>query len=381
MPQTKVIAANDSFGALLAMGQALAGEITLFIAAEPKDELTPASYGLADEYDEVALIVETSGSSSNPKRVALSINALLQSAQASARRLEGSGQWLLALPTHFVAGAMVLVRSVLANTQPVLLNTGVGFTPDGFANLASMLSREKRFTSLVPTQLTRLANAVDEHAPLLQQLRRFDAVLVGGQATDPRTLHQLRERGVNLVTTYGASETAGGCVYDGLPLDGVNLRIRNDLIEISSQTLANGYLSGGDESAFFEEGDQRWYRTSDLGEYRDGRLRVLGRADRVFISGGIKTSLDEIEATAAAIGGVVEVAAVALRDAEWGERAALIYLGSPEVADEVAGRVLARLGPAASPVRVVRVDEVPKLASGKPDYRSIIAFFESAQPE
>jgi O-succinylbenzoic acid--CoA ligase len=378
LPKTKVIAAGDTFGALVATGQALAGEITLFIAADAKDDLTPKAHGLADEYDDVALIVETSGSTAAPKRVALSISALLAAAEASARRLGGSGQWLLALPTNFVAGAMVLVRSVLADTQPVLLNTAVGFTPEGFTNYARLMTGAHRFTSLVPAQLVRLANAVDEHPTVLHALKSFDAILVGGQASDDRTLRQLRLHGVNLVTTYGSTETAGGVVYDGLPLEGVNLRIRNDLIEISSPTLASGCLSGGDASAFAVDGNQRWYRTTDLGALKEGRLQVFGRADRVFISGGVKTSLDEIEAVAAAIGGVVEVAAVAVRDAEWGERAAVIYLGSPEVADELAGRVLARLGPAATPIRVVRVDEIPRLSNGKPDYLGIKAFLENA---
>ncbi|MEN9752591.1 MAG: hypothetical protein RL670_282 [Actinomycetota bacterium] len=378
MPETKVIAASDTFGALVAIGQALAGEITLFIAVEAKDDLTPAAHGLADEYEDVALIVETSGSTAAPKRVAVSITALLAAAEASGRRLGGGGQWLLALPTNFVAGAMVLVRSVLADTQPVLLNTAVGFTPEGFANYAQLMTGDRRFTSLVPAQLTRLANAVDEHPSVLKALKSFDAILVGGQASDDRTLRQLRELGVNLITTYGSTESAGGVVYDGLPLDGVSLRIRNDLIEISSPTLASGYLTGGDASVFATEGDQRWYRTSDLGALKDGRLQVFGRADRVFISGGVKTSLDAIEAVAAAIGGVVDVAAVAVQDAEWGERAALIYLGSPEVADELAGRVLARLGPAATPIRVVRVDEVPRLPNDKPDYLGIKAFLETA---
>jgi O-succinylbenzoic acid--CoA ligase len=378
VPQTKVIAAQDSFGALLALQSALAGDVTLFIASEPKDELTPKAFNLADEYQDVALIIETSGSTAKPKRVALSREALLASANASAERIGGSGQWLLALPTNYIAGAQVLIRSIVAETQPVMLNTSVPFSAEGFANLAALMTGDKRFTSLVPTQLVRLDQAAEVNDFVLKQLQSFDAILVGGQATDSHLLSRLRNKGVNLVTTYGLSETAGGCVYDDSPLGGVTLRIREELIEISSPTLANGYLQGGPSDAFFDEAGTRWFRTTDLGEISNGSLRVLGRADRVFISGGVKTSLDEVEAVTKTIPGVVRSAAVALRDDDWGERAAVIYVGSPEVADELAGVVLANLGPAANPVRVIRVDEIPKLANGKTDYRAITNYFESA---
>ncbi len=378
MPLTKIVAAQDTFGALLALQSALAGEVTLFIAAEPKHELTAAAYSLADEYENVALIIETSGSTASPKRVALSREALLASANASAERLGGSGQWLLALPTNYIAGAQVLLRSIVADTQPVMLNTNVPFTAEGFARLAALMTGEKRFTALVPAQLARLSVAAEADPFVLTQLQSFEAILVGGQAIDAALLRGLRNLGVNLVTTYGLSETAGGCFYNSQPLRGVTARIRDGLIEISSPTLANGYLQGGTSDAFFEDENQRWFRTTDLGEMVEGRLRVLGRADRVFISGGIKTSLDEIEAVTKSLAGVVQSAAVALRDAEWGERAAVIYIGSPEVADDLAGLVLANLGPAANPVRVIRVDDIPKLPNGKTDYLGITKFFETA---
>jgi O-succinylbenzoic acid--CoA ligase len=240
------------------------------------------------------------------------------------------------------------------------------------------MTGEKRFTSLVTAQLARLAVAADEDVFVLEQLQSFDAILVGGQAVNSSLLRSLRSLGVKLVTTYGLSETAGGCVYDGEPLSGVTYRIRDELIEISSPTLANQYVQGGESSSFFVEDGKRWFRTSDLGSLVDGKLKVLGRADRVLISGGIKTSLDEIEAATKTLAGVVQSAAVALQDAEWGERAAVIYIGSPEVADDLAGVVLANLGPAANPVRVIRVDEIPKLPNGKTDYLSIVEFFESA---
>ncbi|MFM5905268.1 MAG: AMP-binding enzyme, partial [Micrococcales bacterium] len=117
-----------------------------------------------------------------------------------------------------------------------------------------------------------------------------------------------------------------------------------------------------------------WFHTSDLGEFStDGRLNILGRADRVLISGGLKVSLDAIEARSLQLGGVVEAAALAVADDQWGERAALVYVGSPEVADYAAEQILEALGPAGKPVRVVRVAQLPRLASGKTDYLALKA--------
>lgn len=365
----KLIAANDTFGALLAVTDALAGKHALFITAPETNGLMPQVHNLPDQVDDsVAFIVETSGSSGTPKRVELSAAAALVSAKASADRLGGSGQWLLALPINFVAGLNVLIRSAVAETQPVMMNTSVGFTAESFVRHASMLRGDKKFTALVPTQLSRLAIAAEHESSVLDALRSFDAILVGGQSTAPQLVSSLRELGVNVIETYGSAETFGGVVYDGLALDGVSVFIRDDSkIEISSATLANEFASAGKVVM------------SDLGEIVDGKLKVLGRADRVLISGAIKISLDRVEAIAAEVAGVVEVAATSISDSEWGERVGIVYLGSPEVADEIASRLADELGPAAKPLRVMRADRVPKLTSGKNDLQSISRLFEKGQ--
>ena len=362
----KLVAANDPFSALLAVADALAGKTALFVTAPETNGLMPEVHGLPDTVDNsVAFIVETSGSTGTPKRVELSIEAALASAHSSAARLGGEGQWLLALPINYIAGLNVLIRAAVAETQPVMLNTSVSFTAEAFVRHASMLQAEKKFTALVPTQLARLSVAAEHDESVLQALRSFEAILVGGQATSPLLLHKLREQDVNVVETYGSAETFGGVVYDGKALDGVTVTIDSDSrIEISSATLANEFLSAGKVVM------------SDLGEFIDGRLRVLGRADRVFISGAIKVSLDRVEAVARDVGGVVDVAATAIEDDEWGQRVAILYLGSPEVADEIAQRLAAELGPAAKPLRIVRADRVPKLSSGKHDLRAINQLFE-----
>jgi O-succinylbenzoic acid--CoA ligase len=362
----KLVAANDTVGALLALADALAGKQAVFITAPETNGLMPEVHGLPNEVDQdVALIVESSGSTGTPKRISLSASALVASAKASEARLapnsppDTQSQWLVCLPINYVAGANVLIRSLVADTQPVLMNTTLPFTADAFARAASLMTAERRFVSLVPTQLLRLVNQAGIDDFLLAGLKRFDAILLGGQAPDLALLQKAADLGLNVVQSYGMSETAGGCVYDGKPLDGVSVRIGKDqIVEISGPTLANNVA-----------GENGWYRTNDLGKFdTQGNLVILGRANRVLASGGIKVSLDSIEEVVRQIGGVADAAAISVRDAEWGERAVLVYVGSPEVADYIAAEILNNLGAAAKPVRVIRVDAIPRLNSGKTDY-------------
>ena len=356
----KLVAANDVVGALLALGSALAGECAVFVTAPEVNGKMPETHGLPNTVEShVALIVESSGSTGTPKRITLSRSALLASARAADSSLGGPGQWLVALPINYVAGSNVLIRSLVAETQPVIMNTQLPFTPEAFSNAAGLMTGERRYVSLVPVQLQRLVNAAAIDELLLTRLRRFDAILVGGQAIDEKTAAKASQLGLNLVRSYGSAETAGGCCYDGIPLEGVGLRISPEgRIEVSGPTLAEG-VAGADG----------WYSTSDLGEIVNGVLRVSGRANRVLNSGGLKVALDAIEEEVRAIGGVNDVAAIAVSDEQWGERAAVIYTGSPEVADYIAADALTQLGPAAKPVRVVRVDAIPRLSSGKTDYQ------------
>ena len=363
----KLVAANDTFGALIALGDALAGKQAVFVTPPEVNGLMPEIHGLPDEVaDDVALIVESSGSTGSPKRSHLSLDALLASAHASQKRLGGPGQWLLALPINFVAGANVLIRSLVAETQPVLMNTALPFTAEGFSRAASMLTGSRRYTSLVPTQLERLAAEVDTDDLLRAQLKRFDAILVGGQAANPLTVERLRALGINLVETYGMTETCGGCVYDGIALDGVTVELVGESrIKIGGSTLANEFVADGG------------FITNDLGEFdAQHRLHVLGRIDRVIASGGVKIALDRVEQLAAQVPGVVEVAASPIQDAEWGQRVGIAYQGSPEVADSIAEALADTLGPAGKPVRVIRIDKLPRLTSGKPDLLAIKTIFE-----
>ena len=361
----KVIPANDVVGATIALGEALAGNGTVFICGPEIAGIKPEIQELPEEVSNTALIIESSGSTGTPKRIHLSKEALIASAKATEEYFGTSGQWLLALPINYIAGAQVLIRSLVAETQPVVMNTLVSFTPEAFARSAQLMTGEHRFTSLVPTQLKRLADVAVLDDFVLRALQSFTAILVGGQAVDPAVVSSLRDKGVNIVLSYGMAETAGGVVYDGKALSGVAVEIRDGLIAIKSSSLANDVA---DESGFLI--------TQDSGELVAGKLKVLGRADRVLISGALKVSLDSVEAVAGSIGGVVEVAATALDSAEWGQRVGLVYVGSPEVADYLAAAVFEQLGLAAKPIRVIRVDKLPRLVSGKTDLVSVRKLFD-----
>ncbi|PPK69439.1 o-succinylbenzoate--CoA ligase [Actinokineospora auranticolor] len=314
-----------------------------------------------------ALIVRTSGSTGAPKGVLLSATALRASAEATHRRLGGAGTWLLAVPAHHIAGVQVVVRSLLAGTPLAVLPAG-GFRGRPFVEAAAdvLTATGPRYTALVPTQLTRL---LTEGGDALAALRAFDAVLVGGAATAPTTLARAREAGVAVVTTYGMSETAGGCVYDGRPLDGVQVRITDDRVELGGPTLAHGYRLDP-ESPDFACG---WFRTSDLGTLTDGVLAVHGRADDVINTGGEKVSPAAVERVLTAQPGVVEACVVGLPDPEWGQRvAAAVVTTAPIPLAPLTDAVRAELGAPAVP-RPIRVfPTLPQRGPGKVDRAAVV---------
>ncbi len=298
-----------------------------------------------------AVVVATSGSTGSAKGVVLSASALRASASATHSRLGGPGRWLLALPAQHVAGIQVIVRSLLSGTEPAVFSQTFADVPD-----------DVRYVSLVPTQLARL--------PDLGVLRRFDAVLVGGAAAAKPLVARALSAGVRVVTTYGMSETAGGCVYDGVPLSGVRVRIVDGVIELAGPMLATGYRRSPTETAAaFVDG---WFRTSDLGVlHADGSLEVLGRADAMINTGGVKVSPAAVEAVLAAQPGVAEACVVDLPDAQWGQLVAAMVVpvdpSRPPVVSELAGAVRAALGAPAVPKVVRFAGDLPSRGPGKVD--------------
>lgn len=314
-----------------------------------------------------ALIVQTTGSTGEPKRVGLSVDALIASARATHGRLGGPGQWLLALPSHYVAGLQVWVRSLVAETEPVIL-PGAHFDAAEFVRAVERMTGARNYTSLVPVQLQRLVELAEGDPGSAEAIARLDAILVGGQRLDAALYDRAQRLGFSAIRTYGSSETSGGCVYDGLPLDGVILDFDDGEVLISGNILATEYV--GNEhltnERFIERDGERWYRTGDNGHIVDGALRVTGRRDRVIISGGLKISLDALERIAAEQGLVS--AAIGIADETWGERPALFIEGTPNVeAETLLGLAIENeLGAFALP-RIQRVEVLPRGATGKVD--------------
>ena len=395
-----------------------------------------------------AVVIATSGSTGEPKLVALSAAALRASARAAEARLGGPARWLLALPAEHVAGVQVIVRALLAGAAPAVLDLRSGFRPDRFAAATAALGPERRYTSLVPTQLGRILDAaaapsgggprlaegppaatqLPEGPPAataggvrtaltaggarpgsaLDALRSYAAVLIGGAALDPGTRERARAAGVRVVTTYGMSETAGGCVYDGVPLDGVTVDLDPDgRILLGGPTLASGYLRPDDtptaaaappddtptpddtrtaaadrhstppEAAFV--GGR--FRTGDLGRWRHGRLEVLGRADDVIVTGGEKVAPAAVESVLAGQPGVSAACVTGLPDAEWGEVVvAAVVWDAPGSDEALRAAVRAALGRAAVPRMLVAVAAIPLRGIGKPD-RAAVARLVTAVAE
>lgn len=319
--------------------------------------------------DGVALVLRTSGSSSGVGQpVALSAAALTASADATHVRLGGPGRWVLALPPRHVAGVQVLVRSLRAGVEPLLV--AGAFDPGRLAGaLRAAPDDAPLYLSLVPTQLHRVLG----DAAATAALARCRAVLLGGAAAPASLLARARDAGVPVVTTYGMTETSGGCVYDGRPLDGVGVRLDDGgRVQIGGPVLAEGYLDDGPQP-FAEDAGVRWFTTSDVGEIdREGRLQVLGRADDVITSGGVKVHPAHVERQLEPVLG--EALVVGVPDDEWGSLVTAVVTRPTtlrQLRDAVGG------GPAA-PRAVVLVEQIPTLGPGKPDRRAAAALAAAA---
>ncbi|MGH3423998.1 MAG: AMP-binding protein, partial [Nocardioidaceae bacterium] len=311
--------------------------------------------------DGIAATVTTSGSTGEPKVVLLPEAALRASATATLDRMGGPGQWLLALPTHYVAGLQVLVRAWAAGTTPVVLGGG-GFTAASFAAATARLEPgTRRYTALVPTQLNRvLSEAVGREA-----LASYDALLLGGGAAPPGLVDRARAV-TTVLTTYGMSETCGGCVYDGVPLAGVSAEIGADgRVRLSGPVLAAGYRLRPDltAKAFETRAGQRWHVTPDLGRWADDTLQVLGRADDVAVCGGVKVPLQAVEQAVTEHPGLAAGACVAVADAEWGERvvAHVVARSAPPSLEELRDHVARTLPRTWAPRELVVRAELPLL--------------------
>jgi o-succinylbenzoate---CoA ligase len=305
----------------------------------------------------VAVVVATSGSTGEPRGAQLTHAALAASARATHTRIgrEPHDRWLSCLPWQHIGGLQVMLRARLLD---IPLEIHERFEVDAVAAAAATL------VSLVPTQLVRLLDAgVD--------LRRFRVILLGGAAATPGLLERAHDRGATVVTTYGMSETSGGCVYDGRPLDGVEVATDDDgRIRVRGPVVMAGYRLRPDLTAEVLS-DDGWLTTGDLGEISGtGLLRVRGRVDDVIVTGGENVVADAVAGVLAGHPDVVEAAVTGVPDPEWGQRVVAVVVaraGQPPSLAQLREFCSARLAPSAAPRALVLVDELPRLASGKPD--------------
>uniref|UniRef100_UPI0026383EE8 AMP-binding protein n=1 Tax=uncultured Rothia sp. TaxID=316088 RepID=UPI0026383EE8 len=384
----------------------------------------------------IALVVGTSGSTGTPKRTALTVRALAASAAATERffgsNSDAASQWLLALPAHYIAGAQVLARSVLAGTDPVIARSviePVRFSPEVFLQAVEHMSSARRFISLVPTQLHKLLESADTDpylgAEIHEALGSFSGILLGGAPASADLLAAATALGLNTVTTYGSAETAGGCVYSGSILPGVRVELVPEegmpavpdtdgkpaqvgRIWISGAHLANGYIGDAARTAehFFTAADgTRWYRTDDYGllspaatpnsnkNCSEQRLQVLGRSDDVLISGGVKISARAVATVLEEHPAVREACVVGLPDARWGTAiAAAVTLvpsagaaaapteNRPALNEELCALLRARcaekLGAPAAPKQLSILPDFPLTSTGKPDRAEIYSILD-----
>ncbi|WP_084074236.1 AMP-binding protein [Demequina sp. NBRC 110052] len=316
--------------------------------------------------DAPGIAAPTSGSTGAPRLVLVGADAIRASAVATRDRLGGPASWLLAVPADRIAGAMVIARAALDEAPLARMPDGP-FTPQGFAETVASMPDGPRRVSLVPTQLGRLL----DHPAGADALTTFDAVLVGGAA--------LRRHDVpaNVVTTYGMTETSGGCLYDGTPLDGVDVDIDDDgRVLLTGPMLADGYASPTgepmpDAGAWPVIDGHRWHRTGDLGAWEDGRLTLLGRADDVINSGGVKVHPDGVERALLTLPEVAACVVVGIPDAEWGEAVGAVIEPHPgaeaPTTFEVRTALRGHLPREALPQIVLAVESVPRLPSEKID--------------
>ena len=384
-----------------ALAEALAAVLDGGPAVLPLDGRSPSVATLREAMapDEpvepnTAVIIATSGSTGEPKGVLLSADAQVASARATHDRLGGPGRWLLATPAQYVGGLQVLTRALLAGTRPAAVDLSVPFRSGSFLAAAREVltgagpgASGPYYTAMVPTQLARLLDGGDvDGREALTALRAFDAIILGAAATPPRLRERAEAAGVRVVTAYGMSETASGCVYDGRPLDGLRVRLADGAgadrdgvgtVELSGPMLAHGYRRRPELTATAFAGG--WFRTGDAGRLADGTLEILGRTDDMVNTGGVKVPPTLVERALATLPEVREACVVGVPDERWGQAVvAAVVPADPSTLpreDALRAVVRARAGRAAAPKRFLFVAELPLRGPGKIDRVAVRELF------
>ena len=359
----------------------LDGRDPALVALAPASDALRAALRVGEDIDDdVALVATTSGTTGAPKGALLTAAALTASASATHDRLGGPGSWLLALPPYHIAGLQVLVRSALAGSTPVELDVSEGFEVAELPSAIRRLGSGRRYASLVAAQL---AKALTDPAAAAA-LAGLDAVLLGGGPAPRGVLDTAAAAGIAVVRTYGMSETAGGCVYDGVPLGGVSVRVADDgRIVLGGATLAKGYRNPVDPDPFAEPG---WFRTDDLGVVDEaGVLTVLGRADDAISTGGLTVLPQLVESALGAHPAVVDCAVFGVADDRLGQRvvAAIVVADgcAAPTLDALRAHVTRTLDVTAAPREVHLVDALPRHGIGKVDRAALVRRFAGSDDQ
>ena len=358
------MSSNQPLEVLDALREALFEDGPAVFPHAPGREVTATSVE-----ENVAAIIETSGSTAQPKQVWYQSKALISSADMVNREI-GPGTWFLALPVHYIAGLQVLTRSLRADTTPIVAGRGT-LAEELIASLPALSAAKKDgplFVSLVPTQLRQLLQLAEANDSVHHALSLFDRILLGGQRVPGELIAHAKQSGLSVTRTYGSAETSGGCVWDGKPLDQVELDIVDGRVAIAGPMLAGGYLNDLERTAsvFVERAGTRWFVSDDRGEIVDRTLRVLGRVDQVMISGGLKVDLAEVEEFLSPLVGSADLAVLSRADDVWGEVPVVVSsvaLNSEQVSRELREH----FGQALRQVEFVHVIAVPRTATGKVD--------------
>ncbi len=339
----------DAGDAALPVDQRLAGpaRATLLEAMAPAAVITPggrvARPGGVPVADGDALVVATSGTTGTPKGVVLTHRAVAASARATSDRLAvdpDRHRWLACLPLNHVGGLSVVTRAVLTGT-PVEVH------PVFDEDAVRAASGHEVLVSLVPTALRRVGAS------------RFHTIVLGG-AAPPDALP------ANVVTSYGMTETGSGVVYDGVPLDGMDVDVAGrDEIRLRGPMVLRAYRDGS--VPLDEEG---WLATGDVGRFGpDGRLAVHGRLSDLIITGGENVWPDAVEQILRHHPAVAEVAVGGRPDPEWGQRVVAWVVPRPRVRpptlEGLRSLVKEHLAPWAAPRQLVLVESLPRTAIGK----------------
>jgi len=283
-----------------------------------------------------ALVMLTSGSSGTPKAAVHTWASLVASARITQESLRGDTPpvWLPCLPAAHIGGLAVLLRSVLSDAD-------LRFSDD--INAGPSLGATH--ISVVRTQLVR------------HDLSQYQTVLVGG-AKPPGDLPS------NVIATWGLTETGSGIVYNGTPLEEVDVVSINGELCVRTPTLFRTYRDAARPEVFDEQG-AAWYPTGDGGTVTDGVVAVRGRLGSVINTGGEKVWPEDVEAAIATIEGISEVAVTGVADPEWGQRVVALIVARESQDDAIRAIVSDRLGPWAKPKEIRYVAALPRTSNGK----------------